>query len=469
MPLPRTRVFLALMIYLLLPAQAQAESFTLIYDKTRQVLPLTAGATPTSAAQTAEQTITLYPDAYTNQSGQIESIYDFTKKEFTVVNHAAKTYTAYPLHSVAVQRLRERLHRLDMKISMYQQRAKDMQISTDVLMEDLDIDMMLGSRKSTRTADRITVQKKDNTTAFTNGNTTLALLQLSGDSIPPALQRSYAHFVVYELTVHPAIKDAISAESAPFQKLNFINRDMFKNILANYAWSLKSVAKGTADAPVIPPDYTLVYHQSADINQAFKEALTPKAFDGDAFEKKVQELVDRNRYLEAYLATELEMQTMSDKDAATNGPSFISGRNIVKHFEKAVYLAITQTPESRAELKQYKDILEKAKPRAGELGWMIDYYIAVHTRGFFEKQKHLTKADLEQITQANETILNTLKHAPRMKSVYQDAGDAHYAALGIPTAMLYWAHLANIAPDSDGAEKLAKLKADAEKDFPEYF
>ena len=444
MPLPRTRVFLALMIYLLLPAQAQAESFTLTYDKTRQVLPLTAGATPTSAAQTAEQTITLYPDAYTNQSGQIESIYDFTKKEFTVVNHAAKTYTAYPLHSVAVQRLRERLHRLDMKISMYQQRAKDMQISTDVLMEDLDIDMMLGSRKSTRTADRITVQKKDNTTAFTNGNTTLALLQLSGDSIPPALQRSYAHFVVYELTVHPAIKDAISAESAPFQKLNFINRDMFKNILANYAWSLKSVAKGTADAPVIPPDYTLVYHQSADINQAFKEALTPKAFDGDAFEKKVQELVDRNRYLEAYLATELEMQTMSDKDAATNGPSFISGRNIVKHFEKA-------------------------KPRAGELGWMIDYYIAVHTRGFFEKQKHLTKADLEQITQANETILNTLKHAPRMKSVYQDAGDAHYAALGIPTAMLYWAHLANIAPDSDGAEKLAKLKADAEKDFPEYF
>jgi len=137
-----------------LASAAQAESLTLTFDKNLQMTQLVASATPAAGAQSAEQIITLYPNAYSSRTGQTENIYDYDKKTFTVVNHAAKTYTLYPLHSVALFRSRDRTSRLGMKITMYQQKTGSATPPISVLTEDIDIDMMLAANTNNKTAEK---------------------------------------------------------------------------------------------------------------------------------------------------------------------------------------------------------------------------------------------------------------------------------------------------------------------------
>lgn len=469
MPSSLTRIFYTLLICLLLPAQARAESLTLTFDKSAQVIPLTASATPTSAVQKGEQTVTIYPNAYSSKNGKVENIYDFTAKTLTVVNHAEKNYTVYPLHAVSVARSRERLNRINTKLSMYQQHAENMKISLDVLSEDVDIDMMLGGKKGQKTASKITAQESGQKNTYTNGKVTLAVTEASTEAVPDTLRKSYAHFIIYDLTVHPLIKEELGTDAHVFNSIYFVNRDMFRNISVNYSWTLKSAKAGEASAPVISQEYQRAYHQSAAIDKAFKESLTSQKFDGAAFQEKIIKYVDQNRYLEAFLSTQIEILSMSKKEAAEHQVALQSGIKVGQSFERAAYLAIIQTPGNPAELRQYKDILENAKKRAGEYTWLIDYYIAQHSYDVARKKNRPNKIEIEQMQNANKAILDTLPHMPRMTAVYQHAGDVHLAANDIPNAMLYWSQLAEISPDADGARALTKMKADAERDFPEYF
>ena len=471
MPSSLTRFFYSLLLCLWLPAQAQAESLTLVFDTSVQVTPLTASATPTSASQKGTENITLYPNAYSNRNGLDEKIYNFDKKTFTVVNHAEKTYTVYPLHAISITRARERINRINTKVAMYQQHAESMQISLDVLSEDVDIDMMLGGQKGQKTARKILAEKTAEKNTYKNIGTknTLAVTEPSAEKIPDALRKSYAHFVVYDLTVHPMIKEDLAASGNAFKSIYFINRDMFKNISASYTWTLKEARQGQGDSPVIPAEYRRAYHQTAVIDQAFKEALTPIAFDDAAFQAENLKLVDQSRYLEAFLTAQIHILSMSKKEADAHHVALQSAIKVGQNFERATYLAMTQTPGNPAELKQYIEILENAKKRAGEYVWLLDYYIAQHTYNVARKKANPNKFEIEQMATANNTILNTLPHMPRLTPVYQHAGDVYLAANDVPNAMLYWAQLAEIAPDAAGARALAKMKADAEKNFPEYF
>lgn len=464
-----TRIFPAFMLCWLLPAVAQAESLILTYDRSTQLMPITSGATPSSSAQKTEQVITLYPAAYSSRSGAIENIYDFDNKTFTVVNHAARNYTVYPLHTVAITRKRERTNRLGLKIAMYQQSEMREQIPIGVLTEDMDIDMMMSGNINNKTASKINAQEKDGQTVYSDNKNTLARVKNSQTVIPSALKKSYALFAVYDLTVHPFIKTALGAAPAAFDSLDYKNRDIFRNLSAQYEWKLKNSAAGGGDTPAIPADYARVYHADKVINDGFIAALTPYQFDKTAFEGKIADLIDKQKYLEAYLATQAEILGQSKKEAAKNAPSFQNGKKAAQIFERAVYLSITQTPANANELKQYKDNLEKAKSRAGQYTWVLDYYIAQHTRSVIGKKQTPNKFDIEQLNKANKTILGTLQHQPRLVDVYQQAGDAHFSVLEVPAALLYWSHPARFMPDSEAAQTFVTLLKETETDFPEYF
>lgn len=464
-----TRIFPAFMLCWLLPAVAQAESLILTYDRSTQLMALTSGATPSSSAQKAEQVVTLYPRAYSSRTGPIENIYDFDKKTFTVVNHAARNYMLYPLHTVAISRKRERTNRLGLKIAMYQQSEMREQIPIGVLTEDMDIDMMMSGNKNNKTANKIMTQEKDGQTIYSDTKNTLARVKASQTNIPAALKATYAHFVIYELTVHPFIKNALGSASTAFDSIDYKNRDIFRNLSAQYTWKLKGSTQGGGDTASIPADYARIYHIDPAINKGFIDALVPYTFDKPGFDAKIAGLIEQRRYLEAYLATQAEILIQSKTEAAKNAPAFQSGKRAAQIFERAVYLSVTQSPTNATELKQYKEILEKAKKRAGEYSWLLDYYIAQHTRSVIGKKQTPNKFDLEQITQANKVILDTLQHLPRLVDVYQQAGDAHISVLEVPKAMIYWSHVATFMPDSDTARSLSKLLGETEEDFPEYF
>ena len=169
------------------------------------------------------------------------------------------------------------------------------------------------------------------------------------------------------------------------------------------------------------------------------------------------------------MAAQVESLSTHQKDTAAPPAVLSKSLKAGQTFERAVYLSITQTPRNSAELKQYRDILENTKKRAPEYAWLMDYYIALHSRAVASKKATPNKFELQQIARANQTLLDTLQHSPHMFAIYQQAGDTHYAANETSTAMIYWAHAAEISPQSAGALAFAKMKSGAERDFPEYF
>lgn len=463
--------FFSFLLCLSLPSTAvHAQSMTLNFGKATQMAQLTSGAAPAASAQDSEQTVTLYPNAYSSRSGQTENIYDFDKKTFTVVNHGAQIYTVYPLHSVALFRSRDRINRLGMKINLYQQKAGGSALPISVLTEDLDIDMMLAGSSNSKTSGRIKSQKEGDKTSYSDGKTlALASVTAGSTALPQPLRKTYARFVTYEFTAHPEIKKALGAQATVFNRFEFINRDMFRNLAVTYIWTFKSAEQGDAAAPEIPEDYKRRYHASADVDGAFRAALIPYTFDAAAFQEQVTSLVDKRQYLTAFLKAQEVRMSMTSADLAAHATTFNTAIKAAQNFEKGTYLSIVQSPDSEAELKQYTDFLENAKARADDMGWLLDFFIARHTRDVLQKKPNLNKAATEKLAAARQQILATLQKLPHHMPIYQQMAETHFAALEIPTAMLYWEHIAAVDPNGQIAKSLAAMKAETERDFPEYF
>lgn len=468
-PLSLRTVCAALFCLMIAPAAAQAQSMTLQFDKNMQMSHLTTGA-PSAAAQTGEHTITLYPSAYSSRSAQSENIYDFDKKTFTVVNHGAKIYTVYPLHSVAIFRMRDRINRLGTKINLYQQRTGSASPPISVLTEDIDIDMMLSGSSNSKTTDKVKAQSEAGKTAYTDGKAlTLATVTAGTDAVPQPLRKTYARFFVYEFTLHPAIKKPLGTQENAFKSLVFTNRDMFRNLAVTYTWTLGSATSSDAAAPVIPEDYKRRYHADAELDAAFKAALTPYTLDAAAFQTQTTTHIDKREYLQAFLKAQEARLSLDTATLATHTTTFNTAIKAAQNFEKGAYLSIVQTPDNPDELRQYVEILENAKPRAGDKAWLLDFYIARHTRDVILKKKAMSKADTEKLATARKDILHMLKNLPHHLPIYQQMADMHFAALEIPTAMLYWAHIAEIDSTGPVAKSFTTLKAETERDFPEYF
>lgn len=466
--------FFAAVTLCLFALPAHAESLTLSFDKSLQMTQLVAGATPPAAgAQTTQQTITLYPAAYTSRSGQSENIYDFDKKTFTVVNHAAKTYTVYPLHSVSLFRSRDRTSRLGMKITMYQQKTGSGAPPISILTEDIDIDMMLAANNNNKTTEKIKTAKEGGKITFKDDKSLVlatAETAAADTAVPQSLRKTYAHFLVYEFTMHPVIKKALGAESGVFKKLTFTNRDMFRNLAAIYTWTQTAAeTQADANAPAIPEDYKRIYHADPELDAAFKAAHTPFVFDGEAFQQEMAALIDQRKYLTGFLKTQQAALSMPPDAVRKNQPYFATAIKAAENFEKAAYLSIIQTPDSPAELLQYNGNLEKAKARVGDMAWLLDYFIDQHTRSVLSAKKNPSKEDLQQLATLQSRLLLMLKKLPHNLGIYERTAEAHYNRLEIPTAMLYWTQAAEIAPTSPSAQKLQQMKTEAEKNFPEYF
>lgn len=463
------RGFYALIFFCALtPAAAQAESLVLQFNKTTQMTQ-TAGAAAAAGAKDSTQTITLYPAAYSSRSGQTENIYDFDKKTFTILNHNAKIYTVYPLHSIAIFRDLDRVQRLNMKVSMYHQKASTA-LPLTALMQDVDIDMLLAANKSTKTADRIKTQTDGNIITYSSDTqNTLAVLETGDTAVPAALRKTYAHMIVYEFSMHPVIKQSAAAQNKVFQTLTFTNRDIFRNLAVTYKWALASAAATEASAPAIPDDYTRMYSGDRDVDAAFKTAQTPYAFDAADLQAKITERVEKQQYLHAFLIAQEARISMHPAAFAAQQSAFNLAFKAAETFERAAYLATIQTPDHHIELKQYLDIFEKTKPRAGERTWLLDYYGARHIREVLSKKTPLTKTETEQLAATRGQFLETLKKLPHCIEAYQLLADSFFNAMEIPTAMLYWEQMQALGPDLPAAKKFAKLKADTEKDFPEYF
>jgi hypothetical protein len=469
-PLSLRTICAALFCLMIAPAAAHAQSLTLQFDKSMQMTQLTAGAAPATGAQASEQTVTLFPAGYSSRSGQSENIYDFGKKTFTVVNHTAKIYTVYPLHSVAMFRTRDRINRLGMKITLYQQRTGSASPPISILTEDIDIDMMLSGNSNTKTADKVKAQSEAGKTTYTDGKTlTLATVTAGTDAVPQALRKTYAHFFIYEFALHPAIKKPLGAQANVFKSLAFTNRDMFRNLAVTYTWTLTGATSGDAAAPVIPEDYKRIYHADAELDAAFKAALTPYALDAAAFQGQTTAYIDKREYLQPFLKVQQARLSFSSAALAAHTNTFNTAIKVAQNFEKGTYLSIIQEPDDAEELKQYVDILENTKTRAGDMAWLLDFYIARHTRDVILKKKVMSKADTEKLAAVRQELLQMLKKLPHHLPIYQQMADLHFAALEIPTALLYWSHIAEIDSAGPVAKSLAALKGDTERDFPEYF
>ena len=450
-------------------APVQAEGLRLTFEKRLQMTQLTTGAAPSASEQSVEQVVTIYPEAYSSRGGQSENIYDFKEKTFTVVNHSAKNYLVYPLQTVALMRSRDRLNRLGMKISMYQQQASTAHIPTNILMQDVDIDMILGTESGNTTADKIRPQKDGEKTVYSDGKTPLAIVSASTEAVPQTLRKAYALFVTYEFLMHPAIKKPLGAQSSVFKSLEYTNRDMFRNLAATHSWALKNAARTEETAPEIPEDYTRIYHSDSQLDAAFKQALEPFTFDPEAFQAEVRTLIDQNKYLVAFLRAQAVQAMMAPKDVAAHQAAFATANRAAQNFERAAHLAIIQSPDTVTELRQYNDILEKSKPRAGDLTGMLEYYMAMHTRNVLGRKQALTKSETEQLAATRGQFTEAIKKFPHLVKAYRQMGDIHFAALEIPLAALYWSHLERIAPQSESAKAGLAMLAQVEKDFPEYF
>lgn len=454
-------------LFIAAPAVAQENGLTLTFDKTVTQLDSRVKETPPDAARTESLSVTLYPDALSTRTGAAEKIYTFADKTLTMIDHDAKTYSITALHAVPITLHRERMNQIGLKIS--RSRAA---LNTDAFVgklgDDLDIDMRYGTVSMTKTNHLVMPKSENGVTTFTGNKAVLATVTQGTEAIPETLKKSWARFLTYETALHPVIDKAVAIAPNVFQMLDYASREPLNPLSTQTQFKFVSAAPASA-APAVPEGYTRTYSKEARLNAVLAKSMTGQAATMEERQKRISAHLAKSEYTPALLIALETTLALPPGEVAAKLDMIKGGLAAGQNMKAPLLAAARRVSATESDMNTYLNILDASENEALEMAYLLNAYKANHINNAIGRKKPHTDKDVALLAKARDYALKALEGNPYLAGVYADMAMEHFKDYDVASAFILWEHTAQLCPGHAQAVNAAKMKADAERDFPEFF
>lgn len=465
---------------LLMPARGFAEEgLVLKFQETHKITNRTpakmqVAGKPTmmdSATTSTENSyaVTLMPNVLSIRNGDDEDLYDFLAKRYYRIQHAKKTYYAYPIEALPLYRhiLKDRMTNTAYRYEA-QTHTTRLVHSGDGFIEDvqglhLDLETIYGSVSDSTTGSLIKTTAAGGATVFTSEYGPIADVTPSAVPIPGGLFTAYRRFLAYGPVLHPLVEEALAKITDFPQKLDYTTRDHLGHDVSS-EWVFGGATPVSA-APALPEGFTQIFTSDADLNASITAAQGPGPTE-ENYAQKISGYQAQHDNMRAVLSLYEMLATVSGKESDKATPlmnSILQSANDPLILKLTATLGKAQTTE--ADITYAEAVLKDAKAQAPDYGYFIDVYRARNMRA----ELAFTTPDQSKVATAIAMDANALLVNPWLVPAYADLGDASYEGGDGTFAWTCWEQAQRLKPDRDLDHKMAQLKQKALADFPEYF
>lgn len=423
--------------------------------------------------QEEDETVTLFPQAFTVRTGALEKIYDFTARRLIEIDRDKKTFAEHSLYALPVFMARERQNRIVLnevfkKTFGKGSKNQSVHVASGVIVSDVDLDMILGTLSTEKSLNALQTSVKDGTTSVSGEGRELARFALSETKIPDDLRTSYARFVVYQMTMHPQIKKIVYTSGDLFKTLHYSLRDGMR--ATEQDWTLTGSEQAADTALVPPPGYTQVFSDNPDMNAAMENAANKKAPSAEEFATNIAAYTAKGDRLRAMLAA-LEMTIVHGPDAVRAEPASAQALRESEHdpAASATFAAITTVPRSDDDFRRMVASLDAAASAAPDFKWLLELYEANHAVTWLRTGRKIPAGQVTTMHAAEDRLAQAIIADPFLTGAYCDLGQASFMNYEMSQAWDLWDQARRVNPEYPALHEIAGIEERAAKDFAEYF
>lgn len=423
---------------------------------------------------TVDNVVTLMPGLLDIRAGKEERIYDFDKKKYTVIDHDQKIFNVMPLHTLPLARsnLRRQATQKAFDFETASQTGKMVKTMSGIALDTngplVDLDALYASASDNQSKHLVRFTPTTDAKVFETDGGRMASFRLSQTAIPGDLLKSYTRFLVYGPTIHPDVEKQISQSSSAIDTLDYVTND-HQGRVTQAAWKLKGSAPVTV-APKVPDGYIEHFSLDETINTAMTSAQKPGP-GTDYFSKQVKDYLQAGDPLHALLAMHEMLLSLPSKltdplDGLTLQVLSAGGSDIVE----GTMLTLTQTYTTKGDIELSNKALIRAKKAAPDYTHLLDIFRARNIRQqILLDEKAGQPFNQKEFNKSVKMDMNAITANPWLATAYADLGDALFANGDSMLAWTCWQEAGRMKPDIASLKKVDDLKAEAEKQFPEYF
>lgn len=421
-----------------------------------------------------DNVITLLPDTLVIRAGDDERIYDFARKVYTVIDHKQKIYNVMPLHTLPLARsnMRRQATQTAFDFETETQTGKMVKTMSGIALDTngplVDLDALYASASDNKSAHLIRFSATPQGNVFDTDAGRMTSYTTAKNAIPPELMKAYLRFLVYGPAIHPDVEKQIGKTDEAFDKLEYTTNDHAGRV-TKAEWKLAASAPVTV-LPKVPDGYIEHFSLDDTINAAMTIAQKPGP-NADYFAKQVKDYLQAGDPLHALLAMHEMLLSLPSKetdplDNLTLQVLSAGGGDIVE----GTMLTLTQTFTTRGDIELSNKALIRAKKAAPDYTHLLDVFRArnIHELIVID-EKEGKPLNRKEFNKSIKMYMNAITANPWLATAYADLGDGLFGNGDSMLAWSCWQEAERMKPDLPGLKKVADLKLNAEKQFPEYF
>ncbi len=380
-----------------------------------------------------------------------EIIYDFHNLTTTSINHKNKTFTKNSIFALVAFKHFEMQNRQFMFKSMSEiapEMAKDPSFK-EFYLESL-FDMKINSSKL---AD-ITQNIKDGSYKFIFDKEEVTSFTLSDKIIPDDLKESFAHYLVYNLNIHPDIRNIILLNNAFPASINYKYYPIVKEI-KNVSVKLAEIKEYLGNDVFLPKDYKEKYSDKEWLNSLAERIHNGSSKKIEAqYELEMRKLLASGDFLDAYLlSNEQVIQSGALLGIEKDGKILDS----LRANEQVAKLRAALDPKSKEETEKSIEITKELAKQNLKHGYVLDIYL-----GNFCK-------NLGKYQEAQQYFVAALKKNPFLTGVYIDLGRLFMSAYDMQAAWECFSIARTITPNYPMLEGVASNEVGLKKLYQDHF
>lgn len=421
-----------------------------------------------------DNVVTLLPEMLVIRAGNDERIYDFSKKIYTVIDHGQKIYNVMPLHTLPLARsnMRRQATQKGFDFETETQTGKMVKTMSGIALDTngplVDLDALYASASDNKSAHLVRFTAAPQGGVFDTEAGRMASYTDGKTAIPPELVKTYLRFLVYGPVIHPDVEKQMGKSPDAFEKLEYTTNDHAGRV-TKAEWKLAGASPVTA-APKVPDGYTEHFSLDDTINAAMTIAQKPGP-NADYFAKQVKDYLAAGDPLHALLAMHEMLLSLPSKetdplDNLTLQVLSAGGGDIVE----GTMLTLTQTFTTRGDIELSNKALIRAKKAAPDYTHLLDVFRArnIHEQIVID-EKEGKPFNVKEFNKSIKMYMNAITANPWLATAYANLGDALFGNGDSMLAWTCWQEAERMKPDLPALKKVADLKLNAEKQFPEYF
>ncbi len=423
---------------------------------------------------TVDNVVIMMPGMLSIRAGKEQRIYDLAKKVYTLIDHDQKIYTVMPLHTLPLARsnLRRQATQKAFDFETASQTGKMVKTMSGVALDTngplVDLDALYASASENQSKHLIRFSPTAEAKIFETDGGRISSFRLSQTAIPTELANEYARFLVYGPIIHPDVEKQIAQSANALETLEYTTNDHAGRVTqAN--WKLTGSTFDTT-TPKVPDGYTKHFSLDNTINAAMTSAQKPGPYT-DYFSKQVKDYLLAGDPLHALLAIHEMLLSLPSKltdplDGLTLQVLSAGGTDIVE----GTMLTLTQNYTTKGDIELSNKALIRAKKAAPDYTHLLDIFRARNIRQQISlDEKAGQPFNYKEFSKSVKMDMNAITANPWLATAYADLGDALFANGDSMLAWGCWQEAERMKPDIAGLKKVEELKAEAEKQFPEYF